>query len=223
MAEPDKEQEGVKAEPPAETLPAPSTSSTQIQLTPSELQQILDSRKAAEADSKRGQSPEKRSKLEDSPDWANFLEKLTAKDIEFGDLDPLLQQELRSSKQTRDDFINLNLVATEAFSYDSENGPLGIYSLQETTSTDTDILKYPKVRCYFSGSPSDPHGLCSAYTSPSHSIRLPPLELKTCSSYFKYTSSSSCLICCLCSFLSTGLSRRYPPQNPVLGSILLPV
>ena len=49
---------------------------------------------------------------------------------------------------------------SENFSSSSRRYPplkVGIYALQETKSTQTDCLKFPKVHFYFSGSSQDPH------------------------------------------------------------------
>ena len=53
-------------------------------------------------------SPPKKQRTDDEEDLAEFERKLTELDISFGDLDPELQNRLRSSKSSRTDFLAIH-------------------------------------------------------------------------------------------------------------------
>lgn len=78
------------------------------------LKQILDRRQS----SARSESPENKPETEpvDCPGWAQFLEDISARDIEIGDsdLDPNLS---KFSQDARDDFLKLNIVTGDAHHY----------------------------------------------------------------------------------------------------------
>lgn len=84
--------------------PAPTSSSSPFTLTPEEQALIVKLRQAKEVT--RDESPGKKHKTSPAEDaeWQNFLSHIAAKDIEFFDLDPNLQQELKSSSSSRDEF-----------------------------------------------------------------------------------------------------------------------
>ena len=70
----------------------------------------------------------------------------------------------------------------EQFQNIAHSLPIGIFCLQETKSTHSDILKFPKLHFYLSGWGR----LCHPYTSPSYSLRFPSMELSPCSSHPQY-------------------------------------
>ena len=89
-------------EPPA--APAASSDTGELQLTPEEIS-IIKARRAA-----RDDSPSKKCKQEQAPtadEWRQFLEALSAKNFELGDLDPQLCNLLKTSREARDDFLAL--------------------------------------------------------------------------------------------------------------------
>ena len=93
------------AQPVPEVLPAaPSNSS------PTPIAETLTAEEAAllgrfRSSSTRSFLPPKKSKIEPEPAGQEFLQALSARDVELSDLDYNLQQELQTSEQARADFL----------------------------------------------------------------------------------------------------------------------
>jgi len=92
---------------PAPEVPGTRTSSSLtpfFDLSPEEQKLIMEMKKKG---SIRQESLEKKHKSEpevpltDTPEWAQFLEAIAARDIEFGDLDPNHQQKLKTTPAAR--------------------------------------------------------------------------------------------------------------------------
>eukprot|EP00435_Cladocopium_sp_Y103_P021981 s3957_g5.t1 len=109
------------ADPAPPVQPSSSTPATSsADLTPEELEMLAHFRKT-----KRPDSPSKKPKLDGhDQEWQDFLDALSAKDVELSDLDFSLQQELRSSSQARQDFLALNLTTPDTLHYDPDQGKL---------------------------------------------------------------------------------------------------
>ena len=72
--------------------------------------------KASEPSSKRQKQVE-----EDDDDIKAFVAKLAERDIEVGDMDPELLQQLKSSKRARDDFLTV-LLQRDTMMYNTQTG-----------------------------------------------------------------------------------------------------
>ena len=113
-------------ETPASPAEAPATGD--LQLTPEEIN-LIKARRAT-----REGSPTKKSKQEERPtteEWKQFLEALSAKNFELGDLDPQLCNLLKTSKEARDDFLALNLLSDDTQHFDQQTGTLQKLSLSK--------------------------------------------------------------------------------------------
>ena len=88
-----------------------STSSCTLKFfSPTPIAETLTAEEAAllrrfRSSSTRSSLPPKTSKIEPEPAWQEFLQALSAKNIELSDLDYNLQQELQTSEQGRADFL----------------------------------------------------------------------------------------------------------------------
>ena len=112
MATPGEDATATPAEPPA---------TGDLQLTPEEIN-LIKARRAQRED-----SPTKKPKQEEKPtseEWKTFLEALSAKNFELGDLDPQLCNLLKTSKEARDDFLALNLLSDDTQHFDEQTGTL---------------------------------------------------------------------------------------------------
>ena len=119
--EPVKEPSSQESQPPAVPeaalpLTTASTHSTTETVTAEELELLRQFR----ASSSRTTSPPKKAKTEKG--WSDFLQTLSAKNIELSDLYYSLQQELQASEQARIDFLALNLTTPDTLHFDPEQG-----------------------------------------------------------------------------------------------------
>ena len=112
-------QEPPSAEPPRQEAPQattaepvlPAPAMVNAELSQQELEAFRAwQRKQAEEKHAAGapSSPPKKQRTDDEEDLAEFERKLTELDINFGDLDPELQNRLRSSKSSRKDFLAIH-------------------------------------------------------------------------------------------------------------------
>ncbi|CAE7032460.1 unnamed protein product [Symbiodinium sp. CCMP2592] len=100
-----KEEENTQEQPPASP-----TAPTAMEQTEDEMAQFREwQRQRAEAKAKSSPaSPPKKQRTDDEEDMAEFEVKLVDLDINFADLDPELQNKLRSSKSSRRDFLAIH-------------------------------------------------------------------------------------------------------------------
>ena len=109
-------------------MPTPTSSD----LSPEDLELIRRHRQTL-----RNPSPPKKARIE--PSWEEFLDSLSAKDIEISGLDYALQQELRSSPPVHN--------APEALHFDPEQGNLQKIDLSKARPfTDTQLLEPPTLK-----------------------------------------------------------------------------
>ena len=96
-----------------------SKTSRQITISKEEYDKLLKAASCSDA-----QPPNKRSRSVESPQWDSFLEALAAKDLELMDLDPQLQEKLRTDAQARADFLNLSLATPNVNYFNPETGAM---------------------------------------------------------------------------------------------------
>ena len=112
----DQQAQPVPEVPPADPSSASATFSET--LTQEEVELLRQFR----ATSNRSPSPTKKAKLDQEPDWHDFLQALSAKHIDLSDLDYNLPQQLRTSERARTDFLTTNLTTPDAPHFDPEEG-----------------------------------------------------------------------------------------------------